>query len=81
MHKTNQQPFQYLPLLCALLVTWAILVLGVDIWFRNEAGTHLRWFQEHPGFWEVLKFPGFINHYRPVSFLMLSAHFGHLRSD
>lgn len=73
MHRTNQQPYRYLPLICALLVTWAILVLGVDIWFRNEAGTHLRWFQEHPGFWEALKFPGLINHYRPVSFLMLSA--------
>ncbi len=55
-----------------MLVVWAILVLGVDIWFRNEAGTHLRWFQNHPGFWEALKFPGIINHYRPVSFLMLS---------
>ncbi len=32
----------------------------------------MRWFQDHPGFWEVFRFPGLINHYRPVSFLMLS---------
>ena len=61
-----------LPLTCALLVCAAILVLGIDIWFRNEAGTHLLWFKNHPGFWDVLKYPAMIQHYRPVSFLMLS---------
>jgi hypothetical protein len=61
-----------LPLLCALISSAAILALGVDIWFRNEAGNHLLWFQNHPGFWDAVKYPGIINHYRPVAFLMLS---------
>ncbi|KPL07725.1 hypothetical protein AMJ86_03205 [bacterium SM23_57] len=66
------RPKNLLPLACALVVCVAILVLGIDIWFRNEAGTHLLWFKNHPGFWDVLKYPGMIQHYRPVSFLMLS---------
>lgn len=66
------QSHKNLPLLCALIVNAAVLSLGVDIWFRNEAGTHLLWFQNHPEFWDALKYPGMIQHYRPVSFFMLS---------
>ena len=61
-----------LPLIYALVVSASILLLGVDIWFRNESGTHVLWFQNHPGFWDALKYPGMIHHYRPVAFLMLS---------
>jgi len=66
------QSHKNLPLWCALIVNAAVLLLGVDIWFRNEAGIHLLWFQNHPGFWEPLRYAGMIQHYRPVAFLVLS---------
>jgi hypothetical protein len=70
--KPVQWPVNSLSLLCGLVVCTAILMLGIDIWFRNEAGAHLIWFRNHPGFWQVLDYPGMISHYRPVAFLMLS---------
>ena len=70
--KPVQLPVNPWSLLCGLVVCTAILLLGVDIWFRNEAGAHLMWFRNHPGFWQVLNYPGMIAHYRPVAFLMLS---------
>jgi hypothetical protein len=70
--KIAMQIRRNLPLLCALIASAAILALGGDIWFRNEAGTHLLWFRNHPGFWDVLKYPWMIQHFRPVAFLMLS---------
>ena len=69
----TNRPVNLLPLFCGLIVCTATLMLGVDIWFRNEAGAHLMWLRNHPGFWQVLKYPSMIAHYRPVAFLMISA--------
>jgi hypothetical protein len=68
----TNRPVNLLPLFCGLIVCTATLMLGVDMWFRNEAGTHLMWLRNHPGFWQVLKYPSMIAHYRPVAFLMIS---------
>lgn len=69
----TNRPVNLLPLFCGLIVCTATLMLGVDMWFRNEAGTHLMWLRTHPGFWQVLKYPSMIAHYRPIAFLMISA--------
>jgi hypothetical protein len=62
-----------LPLLCGLIVCAAVLMLGVDIWFRTETGMLLLWFKKNTGFWDALKYLAFLPHYRPVAFLKISS--------